>query len=195
MKFACIALVILTSTALTGCANRSVQDVSVGDAGQAYKVKFGTVLSQAPVNVRSDGSAATTGGALAGGLAGAAMGRSNGATLAGALLGGVAGAIAHNAAETNNAIQYTIAFTDGTTQIINQLQAPTDPVFQSGHPVMVQFGATRNLVLDASKLPNNIRQPKQVIVQGAPRQNGSVGVQTCQAAITGGTLRDSCTTQ
>ena len=88
-----------------------------------------------------------------------------------------------------------IAFTDGTTQVITQLQAPTDPIFQSGHPVMVQFGATQNVVLDASKLPNSVRQPKQVIVQGSPRQNGTVGVQSCQAALSGGTIKESCTTQ
>jgi hypothetical protein len=119
----------------------------------------------------------------------------DGAALAGLLIGGIAGAAAHHAAETNNAIQYTIAFADGTTQVINQLQSGDDPVFNPGHPVMVQFGATRNLVLDASHLPNNVRQPKQVRVQGAPAQNGSVGVRSCQAAFVGGTLKDSCTSQ
>jgi outer membrane lipoprotein SlyB len=195
MKFQQALVVCFAVLALAGCANRSVSDVSVGDAGQAYRVKFGTVIAQKPVNVRSDRSAATGGGALAGGLAGAALGRSDGAALAGLLIGGIAGAAAHHAAETNNAIQYTIAFADGTTQVINQLQSTDDPVFNSGHPVMVQFGANRNLVLDASHLPNNVRQPKQVRVQGAPAQNSSIGVRSCQATFVGGTLKDSCTSQ
>jgi outer membrane lipoprotein SlyB len=190
------ALILCFSVfALAGCANRSVNDVSVGDSGQAYKVKFGTVIAQKPVNVRSDGSAAAGGGALAGGLAGAVLGRNTGAALAGGLIGGIAGAVVHHAAESNNAIQYTIAFADGTTQVINQLQSSDDPVFNPGHPVMVQFGANRNIVLDASQLPDNVRQPKQVRVQGAPRQNGIVGVRSCQAAVIGGTVKDSCTNQ
>jgi outer membrane lipoprotein SlyB len=195
MKFHKTLIVCFAVLVVAGCANRSVNDVSVGDSGQAYKVKFGTVIAQKPVNVRSDGSAAAGGGALAGGLAGAALGRSDGAALAGVLIGGIAGAVAHHAAESNNAIQYTIAFADGTTQIINQLQSADDAVFNAGHPVMVQFGATRNLVLDASHLPNNVRQPKQVRVQGAPAQNGNIGVRSCQATVVSGTIKDSCTSQ
>ena len=33
--------------------NKSVNDVAITDAGQAYKVKFGTVLEQHPVNIKS----------------------------------------------------------------------------------------------------------------------------------------------
>ena len=180
---------------LAGCANKSVSDVSVADSGQAYPVKFGTVLAQSPVNIRSSAEAATTGGALAGGVGGAALGRSGGAVLAGMLVGGIAGAIAQNAAETKNGIAYTIAFADGSTQVINQLQAETDPVFQPGEPVMVQFGATRNIVSSAAHLPNTIAQPKQVRVQGAPAQTGKVGVRSCQATAMGNSVKDSCTTR
>jgi hypothetical protein len=128
-------------------------------------------------------------------LAGALIGRSDGAALAGLVIGGIAAAAAHHAAETGNAIQYTIAFADGSTQVINQLQAPEDPVFRPGHPVMVQFGADRNLVLDAAHLPNNVRRPKQVVVEGGRPQNGPIGVTSCQSANIGGTRRASCTEQ
>jgi len=195
MKFKSVIIACLAALTLAGCANRSVRDVSVGDSGQSYKVKFGTVLAQQSVNVRSSGEAAATGGALVGGLAGAGLGRSYGAGLAGVLVGGIAGAAAHHAAESNNAIQYTVAFADGTTQVINQIQTAEDPVFQPGHPVMVQFGATRNLVLDASKLPSNVRQPRMVRVQGAPVQNRSIGVRSCQAAVRGEAVAGSCTDQ
>ena len=195
MNFKKMGITVLIAFALAGCANRSVKDVSLGDSGQAYKVKFGTVITQGTVNVRSSGEAAAGGGALAGGLAGALIGRSDGAALAGLVIGGIAAAAAHHAAETGNAIQYTIAFADGSTQVINQLQAPEDPVFRPGHPVMVQFGADRNLVLDAAHLPNNVRRPKQVVVEGGRPQNGPIGVTSCQSANIGGTRRASCTEQ
>ena len=51
MKFQKALIVCLAVFALSGCANRSVNEVSVGDSGQAYKVKFGTVIAQKPVNV------------------------------------------------------------------------------------------------------------------------------------------------
>ncbi len=190
-----LLLACMIAIPLAGCANKSVSDVSVVDSGQAYPVKFGTVLAQSPVNIRSSGEAAASGGALLGGVGGAALGRSSGAVLAGAIVGGLAGAIAHNAAETKNGIAYTIAFADGSTQVINQLQAETDPVFQPGEPVMVQFGATRNIVSSAAHLPNTVAQPKQVRVQGAPAQSGKVGVRSCQATAMGNSVKDSCTTQ
>ena len=153
------------------------------------------MIAQGTVNVRSSGEAAAGGGALAGGLAGALIGRSDGAALAGLVIGGIAAAAAHHAAETGNAIQYTIAFADGSTQVINQLQSPEDPVFRPGHSVMVQFGADRNLVLDASHLPSNVRRPKQVVVEGGRPQNGPIGVTSCQSANIGGTRKASCTEQ
>jgi outer membrane lipoprotein SlyB len=195
MKFKNVVVALVVAACLGGCANRSVRDVSVGDSGQSYKVKFGTVIAQTSVNVRSSGEAAAGGGALAGGLAGAAIGRSDGAALAGLVIGGIAAAAAHHAAETGNAIQYTIAFADGSTQVINQIQTAEDPVFKPGHPVMVQFGANRNLVLDASHLPNSVRRPKQVVVEGGRSQNGPIGVTSCQSANIGGTRKASCTEQ
>jgi len=186
-------IAVLVALSLAGCANRSVKDVSVGDSGQSYKVKFGTVIAQTNVNVRSSDESAVAGGALAGGAAGALIGRSSGAGLAGLVIGGLAGAAVHHAAETGNAIQYTIAFADGSTQVINQIQAPEDPVFRPGHSVMVQFGANRNLVLDASQLPSNVRRPKQVVVEGGRPQNGTIGVRTCQSAAVGESGRTSCT--
>lgn len=43
-----IAILLVSPTLLAGCANRSVNDVALGDVGQAYKVKFGTVLDEHP---------------------------------------------------------------------------------------------------------------------------------------------------
>lgn len=186
---------LIAALLLSGCANRSVNDVSVEDAGQSYKVKFGTVLEQHPVNIRSKGDAATGGGALLGAGAGAVAGNSGNAVLAGAVIGGILGAIAHNAAETNNGIEYTIAFADGTTQIIAQLQLKTDQVFQAGAPVMVQFGANINRVLSAANLPENVSRPKEVRVEGAPPPPANIGVQTCQTGFSWNSVRSACTSQ
>ena len=62
MNFKKMGITVLIAFALAGCANRSVKDVSLGDSGQAYKVKFGTVIAQGTVNVRSSGEAAAGGG-------------------------------------------------------------------------------------------------------------------------------------
>ena len=40
-----LGITVLIAFTLAGCANRSVKDVSLGDSGQAYKVKFGTVIA------------------------------------------------------------------------------------------------------------------------------------------------------
>lgn len=186
---------VLIALSVAGCANKSVNDISIADAGQAYKVMFGTVLAQRAVNVRTSAQAATSGGALLGAGTGAALGRNNGAALAGLLIGGLAGAAIHNAAETSNGIEYTIAFADGSTQLIAQVQAPTDPVFEAGEPVMVQFGATTNRVLSAAHLPNNVTRPKQVRVEGAGPPPAKLGVTSCQKALVGGSVRKSCTSQ
>ena len=188
-------LMCVAMTALVGCANRSVNDVAIGDSGQAFKVKFGTVLQEHPVSIRSSAQAAGGGGAVLGGISGAGLGQSNGAVLGGALLGGLVGVIAHNIAEKNNGIEYTIAFTDGTTQVIDQIQASTDQVFQAGAPVMVQFGANTNRVLSAANLPDSITHPKEVHVEGAPPPPSNLGVQTCQAGFSWDTAKQSCTSQ
>ncbi len=176
---------------MAGCVKRSVNDVGVGDAGQAYSVMFGTVIEAHRVNVRSSGQAATTGGALAGAGAGAALGRSDGAVLAGMLVGAVAGAAAHNAAETGNAVEYTIAFTDGSTKVIDQVQGPEDEVFQQGASVMVQFGANVNRVLSAEHLPDTVKHPKTVKVQGTTTPT-KANVKSCQSTIEDNTLKANC---
>ena len=178
-----------------GCANRNVSDVSVGDSGQSYKVKFGTVLATRSVNIRSDYKEAMGVGAASGGIISTVVTKSDSSFFSGLLAGGLVGAAIHHAVETNNGIAYTIAFSDGSTQVINQLQGSSDPVFGAGHPVMVTFGATRNLVLDASQLPNRVRHPKKVFVDGAPAPKNKIDVRHCQQTGVEDTSHKSCTWQ
>jgi outer membrane lipoprotein SlyB len=185
---------LLVPCLLAACVNKSVNDVALGDAGQAFKVKFGTVLEAHLVNIRSKPDDSVSGGALLGGGAGYALGRNEGSTVGGMLAGAVAGAMVHQMAETQNGFEYTIAFSDGTTQVIDQIQAPEDPVFAAGASVMVQFGATRNRVLSAEALPNSVAHPKEVRVAGAPKPPHSLGVKTCQKTSIGSDeSRKTCT--
>jgi len=189
MGIICLGLLV------TGCANRNVSDVAVGDSGQSYKVKFGTVLASRSVNIRSDYRDAIGVGAASGGIVSTSITNTASSFFTGILAGGAVGAAIHHAVETNNGIAYTIAFSDGSTQVINQLQGSSDPVFRSGHPVMVTFGATRNLVLDASQLPTNVRHPKKVYVSGSPAPKNKIDVRHCQQAGVEDTSHKSCTWQ
>lgn len=175
---------------LAGCASRRTTDISVDDASQAYKVKFGTVLNQQTVSVRSDDSRATATGALLGGGASALISQTNGAALAGLLVGAFAGSQVHAFAETANAVEYTIALADGETIVIAQPQGSDDRVFQRGEAVMVQYGANANRVLAAGDLPDRIDAPKQVRVAGASARK--IDVRTCEKSGRSGASRESC---
>lgn len=189
----CRVILTVAALVLSGCMHKGVNDVALGDAGQAYKVKFGTVLLARPVNLRSDpGNGASLGLAVGAG-AGAGFGRSTSSTVGGALAGALIGALAQEVAETGNGYEYTIAFGDGTVEVIDQLQAADDPVFAQNAAVMVQYGASRNRVLAADPLPTEIAQPKQVVVAGAPNVKRSLGVTTCQKIQIGNNERKSCT--
>lgn len=186
--------VVCLGLLVVGCANRNVADVSIGDSGQSYKVKFGTVLAARPVNIRSDYKDAIGIGAASGGIFTVITDTSS-SFFSGVLAGGAIGAAVHHIAETENGIAYMIAFSDGSTQVINQLQGASDPVFRAGHSVVVTFGATRNVVLDATSLPNRVRHPKKVVVDGAPAPKNKIDVRHCQQADVEDTSHKSCTLQ
>jgi outer membrane lipoprotein SlyB len=157
-----LPLALFASLLLSGCANKSTTDIPLEDAGQAFKTRYGTILSQRPVSVRSDSTQAVGGGAFLGGAAGAVIGQTNGAMLGGLVLGGVAGELAHDLIETENAIEYVIAFGDGTTMIIAQIQRGSETVLQKGTRVLVQFGAKSNRVISAEDLEKEIYPPEEL---------------------------------
>ena len=157
-----LPLALFASLLLSGCANKSTTDIPLEDAGQAFKTRYGTILSQRPVSVRSDSTQAVGGGAFLGGAAGAVIGQTNGAMLGGLVLGGLAGELAHDLIETENAIEYVIAFGDGTTMIIAQIQRGSETVLQKGTRVLVQFGAKSNRVISAEDLEKEIYPPEEL---------------------------------
>ncbi len=155
-------LALFASLLLAGCANKSTTDIPLEDAGQAFQTRYGTILGQRPVSVRSDSTQAVGGGAFLGGATGAVIGQTNGAMLGGLVLGGVAGELAHDLIETDNAIEYVIAFGDGKTMIIAQIQRWYEPVLQKGTRVLVQFGAKSNRVISAEDLEKEIVPPEEL---------------------------------
>lgn len=188
-----VSIMIAFSLVLGACVNKSVNDVAVGDAGQAYMVKFGTVIEAHKVNIKGDPQLGPGAGALVGGGVGYSSHQNAGSTLGGALAGALAGAIIQNIAETNNGMEYTIAFADGSVQVIDQAQNDGDTVLEVGAPVMVQFGATRNRVLSAANLPKEVTAPKSVKVAGAPKTGPKIKVETCQKTALGDGVRKTCT--
>ncbi len=184
----------LIAISLAACVTKGVNDISADDAGQASKVKFGTVIAQHAVNIHADPNLGIGTGALLGGGAGAAFGQSNQATLEGILAGAIAGAVVQNAVESGNGIEYTIAFADGSTQILDQLQGPGDPIFQPGASVMVEFGPTKHKILSAANLPDTVAHPKVVQVAGAPKPT-TIKVQSCTKTKSTDQERKVCTDQ
>lgn len=189
-----LMIVVLCAFTL-GCANRSLKDVKEADASQAYKVKFGTILDQRKVNIRSSQQPAFAAGVLAGSVAGAVAGGNSGVWLASAAAGGLSAMGLHHLMETENGTEYTIGFSDGTTQLIDQIQGPDDPVLPNGASVMVQFGAGVNRVLPASHLPETVAAPKQVRVKGRPAPSDRLDVKTCQKGPADDASKENCTQQ
>ena len=195
MRLRTVFLVLSFAFATSACTTfRGVNDINADDAGQASKVKFGTVIAEHPVNIHASPDIGLGAGALIGAGAGAEMGHSNASTLEGMLAGAVAGAVVQNAMETGNGIEYTIAFADGSTQILDQLQGPGDPVFKPGSAVMVEFGATKHKILSAEALPESVAHPKEVRVAGAPKPT-SLKVQSCTKTKSTDQERKVCTDQ
>jgi len=195
MKFRTIFMIVAISLLVSGCTTfRGVNDIAADDAGQASKVKFGTVIAEHAVNIHASADIGVGAGALLGAGAGAEIGHSNASTLEGMLAGAVAGAVVQNAMETGNGIEYTIAFSDGSTQILDQLQGPGDPIFKPGSAVMVEFGATKHKILSAEALPETVAHPKEVRVAGAPKPT-SLKVQSCTKTKSTDQERKVCTDQ
>ncbi|NBS02232.1 MAG: hypothetical protein EBS72_08830 [Rhizobiales bacterium] len=188
-----ICLVVLLCAFTLGCANRSLNDVKEADASQAYKVKFGTIIDQRRVNIRSGVQPSVAGGALAGSVAGAVAGGNSAVWLISAAAGGLSGMGLHHYFETDNGTEYTISFNDGSTQVIDQLHGAGDPVLPNGSAVMVQFGARINRVLPAAHLPDQVSPPKQVKVKGRSAPAGRLDVRTCQKGPADDTSKESCT--
>lgn len=99
-RWIALALVVVSSLALTGCpASLRGDTYSRGEVLQTQRVRYATIEALRPVRIEGTkspvGSAA---GAIVGGIAGSKIGKGRGSQI-GAVLGSVAGGLAGSAAE------------------------------------------------------------------------------------------------
>ena len=103
MKKVTVALALMMSIGLTGCANTDIFSGDVYEAGQAKEarsISYGTIVSVRPVKIQADnpGVIGTVGGGALGGIAGSTIGGGTGRAIATAV-GAIGGAIIGSKAE------------------------------------------------------------------------------------------------
>ena len=123
-----IALAILISLTLVGCANEDIYGGNVysgAQAKEARSISYGTIVSTRPVKIQSDnqGVVGTIGGGAIGGIAGSAIGGGTGrglATAVGAVAGAVVGSKVEEKASQVSAIEMVIRKDDGKEIVVVQ---------------------------------------------------------------------------
>ena len=123
-----IALAIVRSLTLVGCANEDIYGGNVysgTQAKEARSISYGTIVSTRPVKIQSDnqGVVGTIGGGAIGGIAGSAIGGGTGralATAVGAVAGAVVGSKVEEKASQVSAIEMVIRKDDGKEIVVVQ---------------------------------------------------------------------------
>lgn len=150
MKKITIALGLLLSLGLAGCANTDELSGSVYTAEQAKEarsISYGTIVSSRPVKIQGDnqGIIGTIGGGVIGGIAGSAIGDGTGQAIASAI-GSVAGAVLGSKIEEKasqvNALELVIRKDDGSEIVVVQ-KAETGLI--PGARVRIVGGSTLNV--------------------------------------------------
>mgnify|MGYP006276475887 CR=1 FL=1 len=181
---------------LAACANHPVDDIPAADTGQVFRTRFGTIVNQKSVNVRTSPQTAITLGVLSAGMAGTLAAADHATFVGGAVAGGAAAALLHYLGETDNGIEYQIMLDNGTLVVIDQLQASSDPVFKAGETVIVQFGAQNNRVLPLPDGPAKVAAPRRIRMEGESKkardQDKKLDVQVCSKAASGNSNRENC---
>lgn len=131
---------------LSGCAREIDSDIYTEDTlNHTYKTYKGTISSCRIVKVQAsdklEGNRTGIGaGAVAGGLAGSAMGGGRGkvaTTAIGAIAGGVLGSLAEKKLKTQNALECVVDLADGTLETVVQ---GTKEQFTPGQRVLLLKG-------------------------------------------------------
>ena len=133
-----IALVLATSACAGDLGGRTY---SRSDAREAYRVRYGEVVTVAPVIIEGESSSlGTIGGGAVGWSLGRVVGDGSGSRVAGAL-GGVGGALAgrevEKAVTTESGLEIMVDMDRGDTLVIVQA---ADEAFAAGERVRVLFG-------------------------------------------------------
>ena len=148
MKKVTVALALMMSIGLTGCANTDIFSGDVYEAGQAKEarsISYGTIVSVRPVKIQADNPGVIgTGGAL-GGIAGSTIGGGTGqaiATAVGAIGGAIIGSKAEEKMSQVNGAELVIR-KDNREEIVVVQKA--DPSFQAGRRVRIVGGSSLNV--------------------------------------------------
>ena len=128
MKKVTVALALMMSIGLTGCANTDIFSGDVYEAGQAKEarsISYGTIVSTRPVKIQADnqGVLGIIGGGAIGGIAGSGIGGGTGqaiATAVGAVAGAVIGSKVEEKASQVSALEMVIKKDDGKEIVVVQ---------------------------------------------------------------------------
>lgn len=170
--------VVVAMLATTGCQRKigGNQYNSASLNGVAYSYQ-GVIVSVRTVQVSEserlqDNQTGIGAGALAGGLAGSAIGNGNGSLAAmgiGAILGGIGGAFAQDAMGSQDATEYTVKLSNGN--ILTAVQQDEQPL-AAGQRVFVSVPTTANgrprVMPDNTNSPMDVQQMQPVLGQTAP---------------------------
>ena len=150
MKKLTIALALIASLGVTGCANTDIFSGDVYSAAQskeARSISYGTIVSSRSVKIQADnqGVIGTVGGGALGGIAGSAIGGGTGkavATAVGAIAGAVIGSKVEEKASQVDALELVIKKDDGNEIVVVQ---KADPTLKPGARVRIVGGSSLNV--------------------------------------------------
>ena len=139
MKKVTVALALMMSVGLTGCANTDIfsGDVYTADqAKEARSISYGTIVSVRPVKIQADnnGVIGSVGGGALGGIAGSTIGGGTGQAIAGSK-------IEEKMSQVNGA--ELVIRKDNREEIVVVQKA--DPSFKAGRRVRIVGGSSLNV--------------------------------------------------
>ncbi|MFA9488585.1 MULTISPECIES: glycine zipper 2TM domain-containing protein [unclassified Mannheimia] len=128
MRKLALAVALMSSFVLVGCANTDVYSGSVytgNQAKEARSIAYGTILSVRDVKIQADsqGVIGTVGGGVLGGIAGSTVGGGTGqaiATAVGAIAGSVIGNQVEHKASQVSSLEMVIRKDDGKEIVVVQ---------------------------------------------------------------------------
>ncbi|MGC7589796.1 glycine zipper 2TM domain-containing protein [Bisgaard Taxon 46] len=150
MKKITLALAMLMSFGLVGCANTDIYSGNVYEGTQAKEarsVSYGTIVSSRPVKIQANnqGVIGTAGGGVLGGVAGSTIGGGRGqviATTVGAIAGAVIGSKVEEKMSQVDSLELTIKKDDGQDIVVVQKY---DASLVPGARVRIVGGSTLNV--------------------------------------------------
>ncbi|EEX50003.1 protein Lpp [Pasteurella multocida] len=150
MKKITLALAMLMSFGLVGCANTDIYSGNVYEGTQAKEarsVSYGTIVSSRPVKIQANnqGVIGTVGGGVLGGVAGSTIGGGSGqviATTVGAIAGAVLGSKVEEKMSQVDSLELTIKKDNGQDIVVVQKY---DASLVPGARVRIVGGSTLNV--------------------------------------------------